>query len=312
MQSISLRVMIGILWLALSVSLGTWWAIIGVRQSESIAELQKATGINTDLEALEYIERQHRMIRYEGIFFLFLISGGGLSLIFMSVRDVRRNKMIKDFFATVTHEMKTPLASLRLQAESLEELLSSPKHKILVKRLISDSGRLELQMDKALYLASISRSESLFTETISIGDVISHVSGYFENVEYHIDRNETVRGDRRALESIFRNLIENAFHHGEANSVDIEITSKKGMIEIVVADNGSGFKGDLNKIGRLFHRHNTSSGSGVGLFLVKTLVKKMQGTVYFENTNPGFKVSIYLLEGVPKLDHSTLITTPSL
>ncbi len=312
MQSISIRVMIGILWLALSVSLGTWWAIIGVRQSESIAELKKATGINTDLEALEYIEKQHRMIRYEGIFFLFLISGGGLSLIFMSVRDVRRNKMIKDFFATVTHEMKTPLASLRLQAESLEELLTSSKHKVLVKRLISDSGRLELQMDKALYLASISRSESLFTETISIGDVISHVSGYFDNVDYHLDRNITVRGDRRALESIFRNLIENAFHHGEASSVDLEISSKNGMVSVVVADNGSGFRGDLNKVGRLFHRHSTSSGSGVGLFLVKALVKKMQGTVSFENTYPGFKVSLFFLEGVPNQDHSTLIRTPSL
>jgi signal transduction histidine kinase len=312
MQSISLRIVIGILWLALSVSLGTWWAIIGVRQSESIAELQRATGMNTDLEALEYIEKQHRMIRYEGVFFLLLITGGGLSLILMSVRDVRRNKMIKDFFATVTHEMKTPLASLRLQAESLKELLISPKHKVLVKRLISDSGRLELQMDKALYLASISRSESLFTESILIGDVISHVSGYFENVEYHIDKNLTVRGDRRALESIFRNLIENAFHHGEASSVDLMITKKNGMVAVEVSDNGSGFKGDLKKIGRLFHRHSTSSGSGVGLFLVKTLVNKMQGTVSFENTNPGFKVSILLLEGVPEINYSTLIRTPSL
>ena len=294
MQSISIRVIMGILWLALSVSLGTWWAIIGMRQTENIAQLMKTTGINSDSEALAYIEKQHRMIRSEGIFFLLLITGGGLSLIFMSVRDVRRNRLIKDFFATVTHEMKTPLASLRLQAESLEELLSSNRHKTLVKRLINDSGRLELQMDKALYLASISRSEKLYAEHIQIKEIYSQLGAYFENLEFLGETNYSISGDRRALESIFRNLIENAFNHGEAEKVEINSILKDDYALIKLQDNGNGFRGDVNKIGKLFFRHNSRSGSGVGLFLVKTLVSKMKGSVSFSNTSTGFKVEITL------------------
>jgi signal transduction histidine kinase len=294
MQSISIRVIIGILWLALSVSLGTWWAIMGMRQTENIAQLMKTNGVNSDFEALEYIEKQHRMIRSEGIFFLLLITGGGLSLIFMSVRDVHRNKVIKDFFATVTHEMKTPLASLRLQAESLEELLNSSKHKTLLKRLINDSGRLELQMDKALYLASISRSEKLYAENIQIKDVYSQLEGYFDNLEFSGETNYSVSGDRRALESIFRNLIENAFNHGEATKVIISAFVKDDFACIQIQDNGNGFRGDLKKIGKLFFRHNSRSGSGVGLFLVKTLVSKMKGSVSFSNTETGFRVEVHL------------------
>jgi signal transduction histidine kinase len=294
MQSISIRVIMGILWLALSVSLGTWWAIIGMRQTENIAQLMKTTGINSDSEALAYIEKQHRMIRSEGIFFLLLITGGGLSLIFMSVRDVRRNRLIKDFFATVTHEMKTPLASLRLQAESLEELLSSNRHRTLVKRLINDSGRLELQMDKALYLASISRSEKLYAENIQISEIYSQLEAYFENLEFIGETNYSVSGDKRALESIFRNLIENAFNHGEAEKVEINSILKDDFVLIKLQDNGNGFRGDVNKIGKLFFRHNSRSGSGVGLFLVKTLVSKMKGKVSFSNTSTGFKVEIIL------------------
>jgi len=294
MQSISIRVIMGILWLALSVSLGTWWAIIGMRQTENIAQLMKTTGINSDSEALAYIEKQHRMIRSEGIFFLLLITGGGLSLIFMSVRDVRRNRLIKDFFATVTHEMKTPLASLRLQAESLEELLSSNRHRTLVKRLINDSGRLELQMDKALYLASISRSEKLYAENIQINEIYGQLEVYFENLEFIGETNYSISGDKRALESIFRNLIENAFNHGEAQKVEINTILKDDFAHIKLQDNGNGFRGDINKIGKLFFRHNSRSGSGVGLFLVKTLVSKMKGKVSFSNTSTGFKVEIIL------------------
>ena len=223
-----------------------------------------------------------------------LITGGGLSLIFMSVRDVRRNRLIKDFFATVTHEMKTPLASLRLQAESLEELLSSNRHKTLVKRLINDSGRLELQMDKALYLASISRSEKLYAEHIQIKEIYSQLGAYFENLEFLGETNYSISGDRRALESIFRNLIENAFNHGEAEKVEINSILKDDFVLIKLQDNGNGFRGDVNKIGKLFFRHNSRSGSGVGLFLVKTLVSKMKGSVSFSNTSTGFKVEITL------------------
>ena len=288
-KSISFRVVLGILWLILSISLGSWWAIIVIRQSESIALLKSNSGLSTNSESIEFIEKQHRMIHSEALFFLFLISVGGLSLILLSVRDVRRNQMIKDFFATVTHEMKTPLASLRLQAESLSDMISSKKESNLIKRLITDSGRLELQMDKALYLASISRSETLFTESILLEDFLQNLKTYYDEVEFKCENSIKILADRRALESIFKNIIENALFHGEANKILINTEKINDSIRTTIQDNGKGFQGDTNKIGLLFHRHNSRSGSGVGLYLVKTLMKGMKGKVDFQNSN-GFKV----------------------
>lgn len=293
MQSISLRILMGTLWLILCISLGTWWAIIGLRQSESIAELKANSGISSNSESLEYIEKQHRMIRSEGIFFLILIAGGGLAIITMSVRDVRRNKMIKDFFATVTHEMKTPLASLRLQAESLEDVLESSGQKKLVKRLIGDTSRLELQMDKAMYLASISRAEILLMETINLKELLDLLLIDYDFLKVD-SQSIFVLGDRRALESIFRNIIENSYHHGQATKVTLKTITGVKNCSIEIEDNGVGFSGDIKKLGKLFHRHNPRSGSGVGLFLVKTLVKKMNGSVQFFVLEPGFKVCVNL------------------
>lgn len=293
MQSISLRILMGSLWLILSISLGTWWAIIGLRQSESIAQLKANSGISSNTESLEYIEKQHRMIRSEGIFFLFLIAGGGLAIITMSVRDVRRNKMIKDFFATVTHEMKTPLASLRLQAESLEDVLETSGQKKLVKRLIGDTSRLELQMDKAMYLASISRAEILLMESVNLKEILEILRLDYEFLTIETE-DISILGDRRALESILRNIVENSYHHGQATKIYLKVFTKDQSCLIDIVDNGTGFTGDIKKLGKLFHRHNSRSGSGVGLFLVKTLLRKMNGNVNFYIIETGFKVSISL------------------
>ncbi|MCX8000875.1 MAG: sensor histidine kinase, partial [Leptospiraceae bacterium] len=155
-----IRVLASIAWLCLSLSLGIWWTVMGLRHAQDIAILEQK--ISTPSEALSKLERKSKMIKYEGISFLVLIALGGFTLIAMSFRDEKRNRMIRDFFATISHEMKTPLASLRLQAESLNELIKNKNHKKLLERLISDTQRLELQMEKAMYLASITRAESLY------------------------------------------------------------------------------------------------------------------------------------------------------
>ncbi|MCB1142680.1 MAG: HAMP domain-containing histidine kinase [Leptospiraceae bacterium] len=292
MQKISGRVVIGILWLVLSVSIGTWWAVMGIRQANSIAILQKSSGTRTTQEAMEYLEKQQRMIKLEGAFFLSLLTSGGLALIMMSVRDIKRNQVIKDFFATVTHEMKTPLASLRLQAESLEEEITQAEHKKLIKRLIEDAGRLELQMDKALYLASISREESLYMERLKPEDILFPFQNYYENLSVKVESTDFILCDRRALESIIKNLIENSYHHGEATEIEIRIQSHDQKVNLDLIDNGKGFDGDRSKIGKLFYRHNSRSGSGIGLFLSKNLLKKMDAEIHFPKPDSGFQVKI--------------------
>jgi signal transduction histidine kinase len=100
------RLLLGFLWLTLSISLGVWWTVMGLKQANQVAELKSYLGARE--ESVATLERQSRMIKMEGGFFMFLLIVGGSTLIFLSQKDLERTQMLKDFFATLTHEMKTP------------------------------------------------------------------------------------------------------------------------------------------------------------------------------------------------------------
>ncbi len=108
--------------------------------------------------------------------------------------------------------------------------------------------------------------------------------------------NPRVLGDRRALESIVRNLAQNAGRHGQATKLNIEIDSRSGFVDVRFRDNGIGFKGDRRRLGIIFDRQTGTSGSGIGLYLVSKLVQRMQGEVLLEELpTPGFSVTLRLL-----------------
>ncbi len=290
------RVLFSVSWLLLTISMGIWWLHLGLRQAGLIADLKKTIGGTVAVAGFDELHRQSRMLRLEGGFFILLLIAGGVTLLWLSYKDDERSKVLKDFFATVTHEMKTPIASLRLQAESLEEDVKSVKHRNLLKRLIHDTKRIESQIEKALYLASISRSESLYFEKVNLAKEIEGIEMDGLNVQSSVKKDVFVRCDRRALESIFRNLFENAHNHGSASIVEVTSNVHEGNALIVIEDNGKGFSGNYSRLGRAFARHGSSSGSGIGLYLVLNLVGSMHGKVFFKRGRKGFRVEIILPE----------------
>ncbi len=86
---------------------------------------------------------------------------------------------------------------------------------------------------------------------------------------------------RVRLESILTNLVQNSVIHGHATEVDISVRREGGRVIVTVIDNGRGFQGDLSQLGELFVRHARSSGSGVGLYIVRQLAKAMHGSIRF-------------------------------
>jgi signal transduction histidine kinase len=226
------RLLLGFLWLTLSISLGVWWTVMGLKQANQVAELKSYLGARE--ESLATLERQSRMIKLEGGFFMLLLIVGGSTLIFLSQKDLERTQMLKDFFATLTHEMKTPLASLRLQAESLEEDLKNKKTKAILTRLIDDSKRLELQMDKALYLAALTRKEILYLEKVSLAELLGQITSYYPFTQIVTVENSIVSVDIRAFESVIKNLIENASNHGKASRVVFKIERISANAKITI------------------------------------------------------------------------------
>ncbi len=293
-QSQIKRVVLSILWLCLTISMGVWWLNLGLRQASLIAELKKTIGGKLAIVGFEELNRQSRMLQMEGGFFILLLITGGCALLWLSYKDHERSKTLKDFFATVTHEMKTPIASLRLQAESLEEDIRGIKHKKLLKRLINDTKRIESQIEKALYLASISRSESLYFEKTNLLEEISKIRIEGLKIKTKIQNNLFIKSDKRALESIFRNLFENAHTHGDASSIDISSNVQENQVKLTIDDNGKGFTGNYANLGKAFVRQGANSGSGIGLYLVLNLIHKMDGEVYFKKGKNGFQAEIIL------------------
>jgi len=86
---------------------------------------------------------------------------------------------------------------------------------------------------------------------------------------------------------VLTNLVQNSVIHGHATEVEITVRHTGSRIAVVVIDNGCGFQGDQAQLGKLFIRHARSSGSGVGLYIVRQLAKAMKGEISFRNGEAG-------------------------
>lgn len=278
---------------------------MGLRQVETISDLTQALGGPNRELSQNLVEKQSRMIWMEGTFFILLLSLGGSLLVWFSYRDLQRNKLIQDFFSTVTHEMKTPLAGLRLQVEGLmEDLGENSPHSHLLKRAVKESDRIESQMDKAFYLASIMRSESLFLEETFLEEIQSGLQECFPRVEWRPPHKKTIpngkgdipgiRADKKALESILKNLIENSYKHGKAERVVLSALYQGDTAILKIDDNGSGFQGNWENLGKPFMRHASTSGTGIGIYIIRGLVDKMKGNIVFSSDEKGFHAEIHL------------------
>jgi len=257
-------------WLLLTFSLSAWWMIHGMSQSARMQELAQPS---------DFAARQYRMFLWEGSFLLSFISLGGAGLFYSIFWDEKRNDEIRRFFSTFTHELKTSLTSLRLQAEILEEDPRNRENENL-RRLMRDVVRLELQLENALVLAQAENSR-LFVEEIPLAKTVQAISAHWPQLRVILGSDARVHADQRALECILKNLLQNASVHGQATEVRVSALNENSRLKILVADNGKGFDGKASELGAALVRHTTRSGAGIGLYLSRMLASRMGGTLSF-------------------------------
>src|SRR5262245_55410220 len=283
------RIVIGLvaLWLVFTVTLAGWWLIFGLRQLDLINQ--------SKLEAAGQLQRHYQMLMWEGGILIASLVGGGLALFYYARREQKRHAQVEEFFAAFTHDAKTALASLRLQAESLREDFAGESNPLL-DRLLSDTLRLQLQLENSLFLVNLPRGK-FFLEPIKLSERIDAMRLHWPNVAITQTGDGIVKADARALESVLTNLVQNSVIHGQATRVDIEVQRGSGRLHVKVIDNGGGFQGDPARLGELFVRHARSSGSGVGLYIVRRLLTSMNGEVKFgSGEDSGFVADVELPE----------------
>lgn len=265
----NLLLILSFLWLATLLVLGGWWIYLMIKLG-SVMEATVSPGFM-------------RMVKWEGGTFIFLLLLLSVSLFIMWLQDQRKTKSIQAFFASLTHELKTPLASIRLQSEVINELVSklgNTRVNELTGRLIEDTQKLEDQMDKILQLSRLERGGNLNPVAVNLVPFVSTIVDRWGNrLEVAIKANEdlpAVLADQFALTLVLRNLLENTRSHATNMQAQIQVQKQADKVELTYKDDGV-FDGELGRLATLFYKHNSTKGSGIGLYLIKRLMQKMDG-----------------------------------
>ena len=248
------------------------------------------------------------------IFFLVLIAGMVVYTIFM-VREIRRNEQHDSFINAVTHELKTPVASIRLYLQTLQTReLDEAKRREFYQIMLEDSDRLLNTIEQVLRAGSTQSNfrriaqvridlRELAGECVALGRTRFHLANEALRFETGMTQPAVVLGDPDELKAGLWNLIDNAVKYSGPNPrvrVTLEETADGSRYALKVTDTGQGIlPHELKRVFRRFYRiHGMSvrtKGSGLGLFIVRSVAKRHGGKAFAESAGAGLGSTFTLL-----------------
>ena len=289
-RSIGFPVTLGIALMIMAVALAVGWQFLVFSDARAVAR---------ELTTLDWI-----FFVLGGVFFGLIISGL-LWLCLWLVREMRLNQRQRAFLDAVTHEMKTPLASLPLYVDTLERHDPDLEHRReFLNRMQDDLERLDQTVDQVLAAARAEDSgRRAGREPVAlvalIASCIEEVRARHglpeEAIRLQASSHETAFGNPNELSVIFRNLLENAVKYSDDPvEVTVRVRPSGGdRVQIDIADRGIGIpRVELRKIFQRFYRvgrgvQRTASGLGLGLFIVRNLVRRQGGRVVASSEGSG-------------------------
>jgi signal transduction histidine kinase len=241
------------------------------------------------------------------IFFLLIIAGMVLFTVFL-VREIRRNEQQDSFLNAVTHELKTPVASIRLYLQTLQTReLDADKRREFYRIMLEDSDRLLHTIEQVLRAGS-SRSRfrreartrvdlgEIARECVALARTRFHLDGAAMVYEDHTNGSAAVvLGNAEELRAAVSNLIDNAVKYSpEEIRVKVGLEPVDGdRVAVRVTDRGIGISSnELKRIFRRFYRTPAlgvvrTKGSGLGLFIVRSVAKNHGGRAFAESGGAG-------------------------
>jgi signal transduction histidine kinase len=241
------------------------------------------------------------------VLFVPIIAGMVLNTIFL-VREIRRNEQHDSFINAVTHELKTPVASIRLYLQTLQSReLDEEKRREFYRIMLEDSDRLLQTIEQVLQAGSsgsrwrrISRTRldlgELTKECVELARTRFRLAVDALAYEQRVPAGACgVIGDPDELKAAIWNLIDNAIKYS-AGDVRVRVVLEEvdgARLAIKVSDQGVGISPvELKRIFRRFYRVPASvairaKGSGLGLFIVRSVAKKHGGRAFAESEGQG-------------------------
>ena len=232
-----------------------------------------------------------------GAVFFALVIAGVFWLWLWLVREIGVNQRQSAFIDAVTHEMRTPLASLRLHLDTLERHDPERERRIeFLSRMRDDLERLDQTVEQVLQAARLEgRGPRPKFESVDLRDLLDQCIEEIRSSHglapgaVHLDAGSpsAVKGDPTELAVVFRNLLENAVKYSDDPvEVKVRVSGRPdGRVSVEIADQGIGIPSrELGKIFQRFYRagrdmQRTAAGLGLGLFIVRNLVRRQGGRV---------------------------------
>jgi two-component system, OmpR family, sensor histidine kinase SenX3 len=234
------------------------------------------------------------------LFFSLIITGVVLNTIFL-IREIRRNEQHDAFINAVTHELKTPVASMRLYLQTLQTRdIDEAKRREFYDIMLADSDRLVGTIDQVLRAARTSQTKQLNRSPVDLKELVQECVR-LARLRHHLppeafDYREvatsaTVMGDLEELKAAVLNLLDNAVKYsGHQVRVLVELAqSGADRLRVRVKDEGVGIPAsELKRIfKRLYRVPNTMAlrvkGTGLGLFIVRSVAERHGGRAWAES-----------------------------
>jgi two-component system, OmpR family, sensor histidine kinase SenX3 len=248
---------------------------------------------------------RHGILLFLGILLMLIVIAGVVLNTTFLVREIRRNEQHDAFINAVTHELKTPVASIRLYLETLQtRAVDEDKRKEFYGIMLEDSDRLLSTIEQVLRTGRAgASSRKLNLETIELDPVVEECLARARALhkvpptalQYKPGPPVTVRGDPDEVRAAVSNLIDNAVKYsGSAVNVTVETENLGGKyVAVRVRDQGVGIpKVELKQIFKRFYRvtgpvATRVKGTGLGLYIVRSVAKRHGGRAWAESEGPG-------------------------
>jgi two-component system, OmpR family, sensor histidine kinase SenX3 len=251
--------------------------------------------------------REIALLVFGIIFFLLIITGLVLNTTFL-IREIRRNEQHDAFINAVTHELKTPLASIRLYLETLKQRdIDESKRQQFYDVMLADSDRLLQTVEQVLRAGqSGQRRRKINLRKVDIGELVRECVE-LTKVRYNLGPDAVrfaeatngerpqVKADEDELRAAISNLLDNAVKYSVKDvQVSVEVAAIDAKeVAVRIADRGMGIpSAQLKRIFKRFYRvpgrvMARVKGTGLGLFIVSSVVKRHGGRVFAESEGLG-------------------------
>lgn len=254
------------------------------------------------------LPRREGVLLFLGVIFFFVLIGGLILNMIFLVREIRRNEQHDSFINAVTHELKTPIASIRLYLETLKyRNVDETQRREFYELMLQDTERLLGTVEQVLKAGQAGMKKARpHRVRVELGGLVKECMEVARN-RHHLDAGALryreisnngsgtpVFGDREMLRTAISNIIDNAIKYSSGNvDVLVEVRSPdERHIELSVTDHGVGIPPhELKRVFRRFYRVPTSmaqvKGTGLGLFIVRSIARKHGGKAYASSPGVG-------------------------